>query len=104
MCSLAVVYQDRKDKLRHTGLFFPPDPGARATIGGMIANNAERHPHGALRLHPGLRHAPGVALAERGADRVGYPGDQELLGLHLSSFVGSEGTLGIVVEAVDAAR
>ena len=35
-----VVYQDLNNKLRHTGLFFPPDPGARATLGGMIANNA----------------------------------------------------------------
>ena len=25
-----VVYQDLNEKLRHTGLFFPPDPGARA--------------------------------------------------------------------------
>ena len=35
-----VVYQDLNTKLRHKGLFFPPDPGARATLGGMIANNA----------------------------------------------------------------
>ena len=35
-----VVYQDLNQKLKYKGLFFPPDPGARATIGGMIANNA----------------------------------------------------------------
>ena len=35
-----VIYQDLNQKLKYSGLFFPPDPGARATIGGMIANNA----------------------------------------------------------------
>ena len=35
-----VIYQDLNQKLKYSGLFFPPDPGARVTIGGMIANNA----------------------------------------------------------------
>jgi len=35
-----LVFQDLNEKLKHNGLFFPPDPGARATLGGMIANNA----------------------------------------------------------------
>ena len=35
-----VKYKDMNQKLARHGLFFAPDPGANATIGGMVANNA----------------------------------------------------------------
>jgi D-lactate dehydrogenase (cytochrome) len=35
-----VIYKELNKTLARDGLFFPPDPGAAATIGGMIGNNA----------------------------------------------------------------
>jgi D-lactate dehydrogenase (cytochrome) len=35
-----VTYKDMNRVLARDGLFFPPDPGANATIGGMVGNNA----------------------------------------------------------------
>jgi D-lactate dehydrogenase (cytochrome) len=95
-----VVYQDLNDKLRHTGLFFPPDPGARATIGGMIANNASGTRtvlYGStrdyvMRLVIAL---PNGELIELGTRASKSSSGYSLINL----FVGSEGTLGIVVEA-----
>ena len=95
-----VIYQNLNEKLKYKGLFFPPDPGAQATIGGMIANNAS----GTKTVHYGstkdyvLRLS--VALANGEIIETGTRASKTSSGydlIHL--FVGSEGTLGIVVEA-----
>jgi D-lactate dehydrogenase (cytochrome) len=95
-----VIYQDLNEKLRHTGLFFPPDPGARATLGGMIANNAS----GTRTVYYGstkdyvLRLS--VVLANGEIIEVGNQASKTSSGYDLIRlFVGSEGTLGIVVGA-----
>ena len=95
-----LIYQDLNEHLRHTGLFFPPDPGARATVGGMIANNAS----GTRMVHYGstkdyvlkltLVLANGEII-ETGSRSAKTSSGYDLL--HL--FIGSEGTLGIVVQA-----
>ena len=95
-----VVYKDLNAKLRHSGLFFPPDPGARATIGGMIANNAS----GVRTVRYGSTRANilrlSVALANGEILDMGSRSSKTSSGYDLINlFVGSEGTLGIVVEA-----
>ena len=95
-----VIYQDLNKSLRHKGLFFPPDPGARATIGGIVANNSS----GTRTIRYGstkdnIRRLS-VILANGELIEMGTRASKSSSGydlLHL--FVGSEGTLGIVVEA-----
>ena len=95
-----VVYQDLNEKLRHKGLFFPPDPGARATVGGMLANNASglrTVKYGSSRANV-LRLT--VVLASGEILEIGSRSSKTSSGYDLINiFVGSEGTLGIVVEA-----
>lgn len=95
-----VVYQDLNNKLRHTGLFFPPDPGARATLGGMIANNASGTRtilYGSTKDYV-LRLS--VVLADGEMIELGTRASKTSSGYDLIRLVvGSEGTLGIVVRA-----
>ncbi len=95
-----VVYQDLNEKLRFKGLFFPPDPGARATVGGMIANNASG-PH-TLRYGSTRDCIQRLAVVLAGGEiiEMGTRAAKTSSGYDLMDlFVGSEGTLGLVVEA-----
>lgn len=95
-----IKYKDMNAKLAAHGLFFAPDPGANASIGGMIGNNAAgtRTPgYGATRDNV-LRLT--VVLASGEIIRTGTRSVKTSSGYDLVHlFVGSEGTLGIVTEA-----
>jgi D-lactate dehydrogenase (cytochrome) len=95
-----VIYQDLNEQLRHKGLFFPPDPGARATIGGMIANNAggtRAVRYGSTKDHV-LRLS--IVMADGEIVDMGTRAAKTSSGYDLTHlFIGSEGTLGMVAGA-----
>jgi D-lactate dehydrogenase (cytochrome) len=95
-----IGHKDLNAQLARHGLFFAPDPGANATIGGMLANNAagiRTVKYGASKDNVLQMR---VALADGRVIRVGSRSVKQSAGydlLHL--FVGSEGTLGVITEA-----
>jgi D-lactate dehydrogenase (cytochrome) len=93
----------RKELNRQTGpygLFFPVDPGADASIGGMIANNAsgvQTVKYGATKDYV-MKLT--IVLPQGTVIHTGCKANKSSSGYDLTRlFVGSEGTLGVVTKA-----